>query len=91
MILLKDIKYIVFSRYVPLFDYFKEFSDVAFRVVADSYVTDDSGTGIVHCAPAFGEDDYRVCIENQVINKVCHEYSFILHISLVSFIWLHTT
>lgn len=54
-----------------MFDYFKEFSDVAFRVVADSYVTDDSGTGIVHCAPAFGEDDYRVCIENQVINKVC--------------------
>ncbi|TYI11232.1 hypothetical protein ES332_A09G197200v1 [Gossypium tomentosum] len=29
----------------------------------------DNGTGIVHCAPAFGEDDYRVCIENQIINK----------------------
>lgn len=43
---------------------------MAFRVVADNYVTDDSGTGIVHCAPAFGEDDYRVCIENQIINKV---------------------
>ena len=47
-----------------------DFSDTAFRVVADNYVTDDSGTGIVHCAPAFGEDDYRVCIENQVISKV---------------------
>lgn len=47
-----------------------EFSDSAFRVIADNYVTDDSGTGIVHCAPAFGEDDYRVCIENQVISKV---------------------
>ncbi|KAF2322175.1 hypothetical protein GH714_008176 [Hevea brasiliensis] len=47
----------------------KEFSNMAFRVVADNYVTDDSGTGIVHCAPAFGEDDYRVCIENQIINK----------------------
>jgi isoleucyl-tRNA synthetase len=47
-----------------------EFSDSAFRVIADNYVTDDSGTGIVHCAPAFGEDDYRVCSENQVINKV---------------------
>ncbi|PON74964.1 Isoleucine-tRNA ligase [Parasponia andersonii] len=35
----------------------------------DNYVTDDSGTGIVHCAPAFGEDDYRVCMENQVISK----------------------
>lgn len=58
-------------RYIPLFDYFKDFSDTAFRVVADDYVTSDSGSGIVHCAPAFGEDDYRVCIENQIINKVC--------------------
>uniref|UniRef100_A0A2N9FJH6 isoleucine--tRNA ligase n=1 Tax=Fagus sylvatica TaxID=28930 RepID=A0A2N9FJH6_FAGSY len=56
-------------KYEPLFDYFKEYSDSAFRVVADNYVTDDSGTGIVHCAPAFGEDDYRVCIENKVISK----------------------
>lgn len=47
-----------------------ELTDTAFRVVADNYVTDDSGTGIVHCAPAFGEDDYRVCLENQVISKV---------------------
>ncbi|KAJ6741156.1 SOLEUCYL-TRNA SYNTHETASE [Salix purpurea] len=43
--------------------------DTAFRVVADDYVTDDSGTGIVHCAPAFGEEDYRVCIENQILSK----------------------
>ncbi|KAA8541578.1 hypothetical protein F0562_022730 [Nyssa sinensis] len=60
---------LVGTRYVALFDYFMEFSDVAFRVVADDYVTSDTGTGIVHCAPAFGEDDYRVCIENQIINK----------------------
>ncbi|KAL6188962.1 hypothetical protein ACLB2K_040352 [Fragaria x ananassa] len=60
---------LVGTKYEPPFDYFKEFSDVAFRVVADNYVTDDSGTGIVHCAPAFGEDDYRVCLENKVINK----------------------
>ncbi|CAI9296574.1 unnamed protein product [Lactuca saligna] len=48
---------------------FGEFSDVAFRVVADDCVTSYSGTGIVHCAPAFGEDDYRVCLENQIIHK----------------------
>ena len=36
-------------------------SEGAFRVVADDYVTTDSGTGIVHQAPAFGEDDARVC------------------------------
>uniref|UniRef100_A0A2P2LGH9 isoleucine--tRNA ligase n=1 Tax=Rhizophora mucronata TaxID=61149 RepID=A0A2P2LGH9_RHIMU len=60
---------LVQKKYQPLFNYFIEFSDTAFRVVADNYVTDDSGTGIVHCAPAFGEDDYRVCIEHQIISK----------------------
>ncbi|KAH6836839.1 tRNA synthetase class I L [Perilla frutescens var. hirtella] len=60
---------LVGKKYVPLFDYFMDYSDVAFRVVADDYVTDDSGTGIVHCAPAFGEDDYRVCMENGIISK----------------------
>jgi isoleucyl-tRNA synthetase len=40
-----------------------------FRVVADRYVENTSGTGIVHLAPAFGEDDYRVCLENAVIQK----------------------
>lgn len=60
---------LVGKKYVPLFDYFKEYSDVAFKVVADNYVTDSNGTGIVHCAPAFGEDDYRVCLENGVIRK----------------------
>lgn len=38
-------------------------------VVSDSYVTDDSGTGIVHQAPGFGEDDYRVCVQNGVVAK----------------------
>jgi len=61
----------MFCRYEPLFDYFKELSDTAFRVVADNYVTDDSGTGVVHCAPAFGEDDFRVCIDNKILSKVC--------------------
>ncbi|MDP6946802.1 MAG: class I tRNA ligase family protein, partial [Myxococcota bacterium] len=36
-------------------------SEGAFRVVSDDYVTTDSGTGIVHQAHAFGEDDARVC------------------------------
>ncbi|KAF3434590.1 hypothetical protein FNV43_RR21675 [Rhamnella rubrinervis] len=51
-------------KYEQLFNYFSEFSDVAFRVVADNYVT-----GIVHCAPTFGEDDYYVCSENDIIRK----------------------
>lgn len=43
----------------------------AFRVISDGYVKDDSGTGVVHQAPAFGEDDFRICIEN---GQCCHLY-----------------
>ncbi|KAG2613221.1 hypothetical protein PVAP13_4KG344900 [Panicum virgatum] len=49
-------------KYTPLFYFFMELQETAFRVIADNYVTDDSGTGVVHCAPAFGEDDHRVCL-----------------------------
>ena len=51
--------------YAPLFPYFAELREkagkrLAFRVVAATYVSTDAGTGIVHQAPAFGEDDYEV-------------------------------
>ncbi|MYD99338.1 MAG: isoleucine--tRNA ligase [Gammaproteobacteria bacterium] len=52
---------LVGRRYQPLFDYFAaERERGAFTVVADDYVTTDEGTGLVHQAPAFGEDDYRI-------------------------------
>ncbi|KAJ1680337.1 isoleucine--tRNA ligase [Spiromyces aspiralis] len=55
-------------EYRPLFDYFvPEFKGKAWRVLADEYVSDEDGTGIVHQAPAFGEDDYRVCAANGVV------------------------
>uniref|UniRef100_A0A0D3F1M9 isoleucine--tRNA ligase n=1 Tax=Oryza barthii TaxID=65489 RepID=A0A0D3F1M9_9ORYZ len=54
-------------RYTPLFDYFSELQDTAFRVVADNCVADDTGTGVVHFAPAFGEDDYRVCLASGIV------------------------
>lgn len=41
----------------------------AFRVLTDGYVTEESGTGVVHQAPYFGEDDYRVCVANGVITR----------------------
>ncbi|CAF1408196.1 unnamed protein product [Adineta steineri] len=55
-------------HYTPLFPYFANIS-TAFRVLCDDYVTEESGTGIVHQAPYFGEDDYRVCLANGVFNK----------------------
>jgi len=69
-------------KYAPLFDYFVAWDEEgraggkdggreggAFRVVLDGYVTSESGTGVVHQAPAFGEDDYRVCLAQGVIGK----------------------
>ncbi|EZF72620.1 isoleucine-tRNA ligase [Trichophyton soudanense CBS 452.61] len=56
-------------KYEPLFDYFYDkFKDHGFRVLTASYVTADSGVGIVHQAPAFGEEDYNVAMKSGVIS-----------------------
>ncbi|CAF1288297.1 unnamed protein product [Rotaria sordida] len=55
-------------HYTPLFPYFADIK-TAFHVLCDEYFTEDNGTGVVHQAPYFGEDDYRVCFVNDVINK----------------------
>lgn len=62
---------LVGKRYKPLFNFFADTPEAAkyWQVVSDTYVTDDAGTGVVHQAPAFGEDDYRVCLANGVIQK----------------------
>ncbi|MDR2850325.1 MAG: isoleucine--tRNA ligase [Verrucomicrobiota bacterium] len=50
--------------YEPLFPYFAGYAaEGAFRVLNDAYVTTADGTGLVHIAPAYGEDDFRVCRE----------------------------
>lgn len=52
---------LVGTEYEPLFDFTVNHSGKkAWRVVSDDYVTLSEGTGIVHIAPAFGEDDSRV-------------------------------
>ncbi len=51
-------------RYEPIFPYFAHLEkDGAFQVLNDDYVSTDSGTGIVHTAPGFGEDDNRIMKE----------------------------
>ena len=50
--------------YEPIFPYFADKkAEGAFRVLNDDYVTTDDGVGLVHIAPAYGEDDFRVCQE----------------------------
>ena len=53
-------KELVGRCYEPVFDYFADKADEgAFVVISGDYVTTDSGTGLVHQAPAFGEEDYK--------------------------------
>ena len=52
-----------YTQYEPLYPFGKEkfnFKEKAYYVTNDGYVTLSDGTGVVHIAPAFGEDDYKV-------------------------------
>jgi isoleucyl-tRNA synthetase len=49
-------------KYEPLFPFFKDReAKSAFRIISAEHVTTESGTGVVHMAPAFGEEDYVAC------------------------------
>jgi len=51
---------LVGQKYLPPFDLFADrAADSTWRVIAADFVTLDAGTGIVHIAPAFGEDDFQ--------------------------------
>ena len=51
------------KEYEPLFDFYQDLvQGEAYKVVLDSYVTTEDGTGVVHIAPMFGEDDHRVAL-----------------------------
>jgi isoleucyl-tRNA synthetase len=54
-------------KYEPLFPFFADKkNEGAFKVIHSDHVAMDSGVGIVHMAPAFGEDDYYACQKNGV-------------------------
>lgn len=51
-------------RYEPILPYFKDAD--AFKLISADFVSTEDGTGIVHMAPAFGEDDYWACRKHQI-------------------------
>jgi isoleucyl-tRNA synthetase len=62
-------------KYIPIFpfyDFKNEISKKFFTVIEDDYVKEsgNTGTNIVHLSPMFGEDDYRICIKNNIINDI---------------------
>ena len=56
-------------NYTPLFDYFKGHKN-SFKILTGDFVVEGSGTGIVHMAPGFGEDDQVIC-QKEGIELVC--------------------
>lgn len=54
-------------EYIPAFIFNDQVEK--YKIYADSYVTEQDGTGIVHIAPCYGNDDYRVCLTNKIISK----------------------
>lgn len=61
---IKEIKgaELVGLSYEPLFPYFGHLKkDKAFHVLAGDFVSTEDGTGVVHIAPGFGQDDFEIC------------------------------
>ena len=76
-------KKLVGKRYMPPFDYFKDelhkHKTHAWKVYAAPFVTMDSGTGIVHLAPAYGADDLELAQKQKIpfIRHVTEEGKFV--------------
>ncbi len=70
----KDLEYIEYEQLIP----FVKVDGKAFFVTVADYVTTEDGTGIVHTAPAFGEDDYNTGMKYNlpVIQPVSEEGKF---------------
>ena len=66
-------KELIGLEYEPLFSYYKNTKN-AFKTVNAEFVTTEDGTGIVHIAPAFGEDDYE-------LGRI-HDVEFIQHVDM---------
>ncbi|NOT53649.1 MAG: isoleucine--tRNA ligase [Deltaproteobacteria bacterium] len=83
-------KDLVGRKYTPLLPYFADKKATgAFRVLPADYVTTEDGTGIVHIAPAFGEEDFYACQKAgiEMVNPIDDEGRFTAPVS--DFLGLH--
>ena len=77
-------KSLIGKKYAPLFPYFADqYKDSAFRIVGGDFVTTDDGTGIVHIAPGFGQDDYEIGAREKVpvLQHVSMEGKFVKEVT----------
>ena len=57
---------LVNQYYTPLFNYNTRVKE--FKIYQGDFVSDDKGTGIVHISPAFGEDDFNLCVTKKILD-----------------------
>ncbi|MDR0303225.1 MAG: isoleucine--tRNA ligase [Chitinispirillales bacterium] len=69
-------------KYEPMFDYFTKVNDRFFQITTAQYVSTEDGTGVVHIAPAFGEDDFQVgkAMDLPIVCPVDSEGNFTTHV-----------
>jgi isoleucyl-tRNA synthetase len=75
---------LVGKEYIPLFEYSTKPEGKKHFIISAPFVGTDEGSGVVHIAPAFGEDDYNICKEYNVpmFNPVDEKGNFIEEIDL---------
>ncbi|MFC1748510.1 isoleucine--tRNA ligase [Pseudomonadota bacterium] len=70
-----DVKSLEGKSYEPIFDFYKDKKDEGgFKIVLGDFVTTEDGTGVVHIAPMFGEDDYNIAMK--------HELPLVQHVNM---------
>jgi isoleucyl-tRNA synthetase len=75
-------KEIVEIEYTPLFDYFiSNASENCFKIYHGDFVTATDGTGVVHIAPGFGEDDFELCKKERIGIKIFDENGINFHLA----------
>lgn len=71
---LKGLEYIpTYKLKFPTYKQFESKSNKGFRIITDDYVSETEGTGFVNIAPAYGQDDFRVCCDAGIIDNTSNE------------------
>lgn len=64
--------YLIGKQYHPIFSHIKDSVDSeCYQIYAGDFIQTDTGTGLVHMAPAFGEDDFELCKQNNIKTLYC--------------------
>jgi len=57
------------KEYNPIFDKYNNLTEYKYKIVLDDYVSNNEGTALLHCACAYGAEDYQIGLKNNLITK----------------------